>query len=76
MYNSAVLSDTLLSLENKTCTVLSEDHIKFILYQILCGLKYVHLAGIVHRDLKPSNIAVDLSCDLRVSTSLHTCTHN
>jgi p38 MAP kinase len=37
---------------------LSEEHVRFIVYQVLRGLKYIHSAGIVHRDLKPSNLAV------------------
>src|SRR5690606_26849868 len=30
---------------------LSEDHIAFILYQVLCGLAYMHSANVIHRDL-------------------------
>lgn len=45
---------------------LSDDHIQFLVYQILRALKYIHSAGIIHRDLKPSNIAVNEDCELKV----------
>lgn len=28
---------------------LSAEHIQFFLYQLLCGIKYIHSVGIVHR---------------------------
>uniref|UniRef100_A0A0N4ZJR2 mitogen-activated protein kinase n=1 Tax=Parastrongyloides trichosuri TaxID=131310 RepID=A0A0N4ZJR2_PARTI len=45
---------------------LSDEHIQFLVYQILRALKYIHSAGIIHRDLKPSNIAVNEDCELRI----------
>ena len=28
---------------------LTDDHVQFLVYQILRGMKYVHSAGIIHR---------------------------
>ena len=45
---------------------LSGDHIRYFLYQILRGLKYIHSANVMHRNLKPSNILLNTTCDLKV----------
>jgi len=46
--------------------VLSETHRKYVIYQILRGLKALHSAQIIHRDIKPSNILIDSNCHVRI----------
>ena len=53
------------TLEQKT-KLETNELIKFLVYQILRGMKYVHSAGIVHRDLKPSNIVVNEDWELKL----------
>lgn len=45
---------------------LTEDHIQYIIYQLLRGLLYMHSANILHRDLKPGNILLDKRCNLKI----------
>ena len=45
---------------------LTDEHICYLMYQILRGLKYIHSANVLHRDLKPSNLLVNASCDLKI----------
>ena len=37
----------------------NNDLIKYIIYQIACGLYFLHYNGIIHNDIKPSNILID-----------------
>eukprot|EP01027_Heterolobosea_sp_BB2_P006587 GEZU01009931.1.p1 GENE.GEZU01009931.1~~GEZU01009931.1.p1 ORF type:complete len:238 (+),score=79.12 GEZU01009931.1:255-968(+) len=45
---------------------LTEQHIKYFIYQILCALKCMHSANILHRDLKPCNLLLNSDCELKV----------
>lgn len=38
--------------------MMTEPHIKTILYNLLCGIKWIHSAGVVHRDIKPANVLI------------------
>ena len=40
---------------------------RYITYQILKALKYIHSAELIHRDLKPSNILLDAECNVKVA---------
>lgn len=45
---------------------LSDDHYKFILYQILRALHFLHSANIIHRDIKPSNVLINEDCIIKL----------
>ncbi|XP_065715581.1 mitogen-activated protein kinase 7 [Patagioenas fasciata] len=45
---------------------LSLEHVRYFLYQLLRGLKYIHSANVLHRDLKPSNLLVNENCELKI----------
>ncbi|XP_031394114.1 mitogen-activated protein kinase 7-like [Punica granatum] len=60
------LMDTDLSHIIKSSQGLSANHVKFMVFQILCGLCYIHSANVLHRDLKPSNILINSNCDLKI----------
>ena len=56
----------LLKLQSLGKKILSAEHIRYFLYQILRGLKYIHSANVLHRDLKPSNLLLNENCDLKI----------
>lgn len=45
---------------------LTEEHIKFFIYQALRALHVIHSAGVIHRDITPANILVNSNCDLKL----------
>jgi mitogen-activated protein kinase 15 len=46
--------------------ILTEQHIKYITYQILKAIKYIHSADIIHRDLKPSHILMNNDSRIKI----------
>ena len=66
IYVISELMETDLNSIIKSPQPLSDEHVKFLLYQILRGLKYMHSACILHRDLKPRNILINSNCDLKI----------
>lgn len=43
-----------------------EDHVKYLLYNILCCMQFLHSANVMHRDIKPANILVDANCYVKL----------
>lgn len=45
---------------------LTEEHVRYFLYQLLNGLSYIHSANVLHRDIKPSNLLINGDCLLKI----------
>jgi len=43
-------------MSKKALMQLDDEGVVSMIYQVLCGLAFLHSAGVMHRDLKPSNI--------------------
>jgi serine/threonine protein kinase len=50
----------------ESTTEITPDHVKYFMFQLLCGIHYMHSANVFHRDLKPSNILINEKCELRI----------
>ena len=46
--------------------ILSTQNIKYLIYEILKGLHYIHSRGIIHRDLNPENILISSNLSIYV----------
>ena len=55
--------------------ILSNNHVCYLLYKLLRGLKYIHSANVFHRHNKPANILINTTCHLKVLwIVIHCCT--
>lgn len=46
---------------------MNSDHIKYLTFEIMKGVLYLHQKGIIHRDLKPLNILVNDNWEVKIS---------
>ncbi|KAA8493935.1 Mitogen-activated protein kinase 8 [Porphyridium purpureum] len=45
---------------------LTTEHVRFIMFQLLRALAFMHARKVLHRDLKPSNILINNTCEVRL----------
>ena len=46
---------------------MNTDHIKYLTFEIMKGVLFMHSKGVIHRDLKPLNILVNENWDVKIS---------
>lgn len=46
--------------------ILIDIHKRYVLYQSLKALKYLHSGELIHRDMKPSNILLNADCHVKI----------
>ena len=54
------------ALKNGVLAGISQDHVKLMLFNLLCTVKVMHSANVVHRDLKPSNLIINKNSQIKI----------
>jgi len=59
---------------------ITNKNLKYMIYQLLDGIKYLHGYGIMHRDIKPKNILINQNyllkiCDFGLAKKYHGSAH-
>ena len=59
-------TQNLMNVIRYNASAMNTDHIKYLTYEIMKGVLYIHSKGIIHRDLKPLNILVNENWDVKL----------
>ncbi|CAF1442852.1 unnamed protein product [Rotaria magnacalcarata] len=46
--------------------ILKDTHKRYVMYQLLKAMKYLHSANVIHRDMKPSNVLINQQCRVKI----------
>jgi len=47
--------------------ILEDVHKRYVVYQLLKAMKYMHTGNVLHRDMKPSNVLLNSECKVKVA---------
>ena len=59
-------SDLKQAIKQGVLTGISQEHLKLVIYNLLCAVKYCHSANVLHRDIKPANILINKDCQVKL----------
>ncbi|CAG9860555.1 unnamed protein product [Phyllotreta striolata] len=51
----------------KKKNILKDIHHRYVIYQLLKAIKYIHSGNVIHRDMKPSNVLLDSLCRCKIA---------